>query len=143
MRLLGRLSLMIAALNLLTGCSYYRQYKFDQKLKQAKQTESMLTAAGFVTVTAASDQQKNLVASLPPLQLHHYPSRKGMIYWYSDPYSCKCVMRGDQAAYTRYQQILIQKEMVDEAQQAALMNEEAAQENQMMMLNSFSPFMFP
>jgi hypothetical protein len=135
--------LLIAALHLLGGCSYYDQYKFNQKLKRAQQTESMLTAAGFVTVSAVSDQQKGVIASLPPLQLYHYPSRKGMVYWYSDPYSCKCVLRGDQAAYTRYQQILIEKQMVDEAQQAALMNEEAAQENQMMMLNSFSPFMFP
>jgi len=134
---------MIVAVNVLAGCSYYRQYKFNQKLKKAQETESMLTAAGFVTVTATSDQQKNLIASLPPLQVYHYPSRKGMVYWYSDPYSCKCVMRGDQAAYTRYQQILIQKQMVDEAQQAALMNEEAAQENQMMMLNAFSPVFFP
>jgi hypothetical protein len=138
-----RLLLLLGTLSVLAGCSYYRQYKFNQKLKQAQQTESMLAAAGFVTVTATTEQQKKTVASLPPLQIYHYPSRKGMVYWYSDPYSCKCVMRGDQAAYTRYQQILIEKQMVDEAQQAALMNEEAAQENQMMMLNAFSPFYFP
>ncbi len=134
------LALVVAAC---WGCSAYKQYEFNKKLEQAKQTEAMLSAAGFVMVPAESEQQKKVLASLPPLTISHYPSRKGMVFWYSDPYNCKCVFRGDQNAFNRYQQILIQKQMVDEAQQAALLNEEAAQENQMMMLNSFSPFFFP
>ncbi|MBI4228605.1 MAG: hypothetical protein HY693_02660 [Deltaproteobacteria bacterium] len=88
----------------------------------------MLAAAGFKTLPADTPEKEEMLNSLQPLKLQYRVKDGNLLYVYADPYNCKCVYTGDQAAYDRYARLAQEAAVAEEEQQAALMNEEAAME---------------
>ncbi len=96
------------------------------KSQDAQSTEELLSAAGFVMIPAQTPEELANLNSLTPLKVEFSVKDNKPLYWYADPYSCKCVYTGDQAAYDRYQKLNVEQNIADEEQDAALMNEQAA-----------------
>lgn len=103
---------------LLVGCAAI-------KSQDAQSTEQMLAAAGFVMIPAETPEEMANLNSLTPLKVEFSVKDNKPLYWYADPYNCKCVYTGDQAAYDSYQKIRVAQNIADEQEEAALMNEQA------------------
>jgi hypothetical protein len=95
---------------------------------EAEQVDNLLAAAGFKMLPADTPEKEKMLNSLPPLKLQYRVKYGNPLYFYADPYNCKCVYTGDQAAYDRYARLAQESAIAEEEQQAALMNEEAAME---------------
>jgi hypothetical protein len=114
MRTIGKI-VAIAALGQLVGCAQAISNK-----------EDMLAAAGFSYRPADTPQ---LVASLHGLPPHKFLqlTRNGKLLWvYADPTICGCLYVGNEAAYDTYRHEVFEKNIADEQQMAASMNENAA-----------------
>ncbi|HEX9665768.1 MAG TPA: hypothetical protein VGA95_04330 [Thermodesulfobacteriota bacterium] len=94
------------------------------RTSEAQQVDSLLAAAGFKMLPADTPEKEEMLNSLPPLNLQYRVKDGNPLYFYADPYNCKCVYTGDQAAYDRYEKLA--QEAAE--QQAAFINEEAAME---------------
>jgi len=82
--------LTIAAMVLLAGCATIRGL-------QARETEQLLTAAGF---------KKQLVdAAGPPYQLVSRTKDGTVQYTYADPDNCRCVYLGGSKEYAEYRRL--------------------------------------
>ena len=95
---------------------------------EAEQVDNLLAAAGFKMLPADTPEKEDMLNSLPPLKLQYRVKDGNPLYFYADPYNCKCVYSGDQVAYDRYARLAQESAIAEEEQQAALMNEEAAME---------------
>jgi hypothetical protein len=74
--------------------------------------EDMLAAAGFTLVPANTTERQAALADLPP---HNFV--------YADPTICDCLYIGDQAAYDRYRANVFAKNLANEQQFTAQLNE--------------------
>ena len=91
--------------------------------------EDMLVAAGFAYKPADTPQRIANLKALPPHQFV-YQTRNGQPVWlYADPTICGCLYAGNQAAFARYKQEVLQKQIADEQQMAARTNYDAAVAN--------------
>src|SRR3981081_380814 len=81
-----------------SGCSVYRRYEASRP-ETIRQTESMLSDAGFHTIKIDTSDQAGLAANLPPYELRSYPASSGSVFWYYDPKICSCVYEGHQADF--------------------------------------------
>lgn len=88
-------------------------------------TESLLSAAGFQMVPADTPAEVDMLNSLPPNKVQFSVKDNKPLYWYADPNDCKCVWTGDQAAYDRYQNLVVQSNIANEEEEAAMMAEQA------------------
>jgi len=114
---LGRLLLGVIVLT--GGCSYFQR-------QEAKQTEPILSAAGFKMKLADTPEQLAKIKAMPQRQLRPF-KRGGKVYFaYADVQGCGCVYLGDQAAYQRYQDLSFQKRMEAEDRETAAVDEDAA-----------------
>jgi hypothetical protein len=105
----------IAGLGAVAGCAQVIENK-----------ENMLAAAGFGYRPADTPQ---LVASLHSIPPHKFVqvTRNGKLLWvYADPTICGCLYVGNEAAYDTYRHEVFEKNIADEQQMAASMNENAA-----------------
>lgn len=86
----------VTATVVLTGCATIRR-------SQARDTERLLTAAGFKMQRAdAADQQ---LEATPPYRLMSR-TRNGVVeYVYADPVNCRCVYVGGSKEYSAYQRL--------------------------------------
>jgi len=98
------------------------------RTSEAEQVDSLLAAAGFKMLPADTPEREEMLNSLPPLKLQYRVKDGNPLYFYADPYNCKCVYTGDQEAYDRYAKLAQEAAVAEEEQQAALMNEDAAME---------------
>jgi len=103
----------------ISGCAILRT-------NEAQQTDRLLSAAGFKMLPAYTPQKDELLSSLTPLKLQYRIRDAKTLFFYSDPYDCKCVYTGDQSAYDRFEKLAVEADIAKEEQEAALMNEEAA-----------------
>jgi hypothetical protein len=88
--------------------------------------EDMLLAAGFAYKPADTPQRIANLKALPPHQFVHQ-MRNGQLVWlYADPTICVCLYAGDHDAFARYKQEVLQKQIADEQQMTARINEDAA-----------------
>lgn len=71
----------------------------------ADQIEKMLVAADFKYKTADTTQQKEHIGALPQEQFIRHQAGGQVYYLYADVAGCKCVWRGDAAAYSRYREL--------------------------------------
>ena len=115
----GNSLLAMSIVILLSGCATVKSH-------DAQSTEELLGASGFVMIPAETPEEIANLNTLTPLKVEFSVKDNKPLYWYADPYSCKCVYTGDQAAYERYQKLRVEKNIADEEQEAALMNEQAA-----------------
>src|SRR5258708_38927249 len=77
------LSLALAAAMLLTGCATIRR-------SEARSTEQLLAAAGFVMRPADTAERQQHLAALPPYRLESRTKDGKAVYTYADPGGCPC-----------------------------------------------------
>lgn len=87
--------------------------------------ENLLTAAGFVAKSATSPDQQASLKSLPANKFVQQTKNNQTVYLYADPVVCQCVYSGNQAAYSKYSQMVFQKNLADEQQMTATMADNA------------------
>jgi hypothetical protein len=85
--------------------------------------EDMLAAAGFTLVPANTPQRQASLAALPPHKFVHQVRNNAVIFTYADPTICDCLYVGNQAAYDRYHQEVFAKNIANEQQMTAQINE--------------------
>jgi hypothetical protein len=90
---------------------------------QVQNKENMLAAAGFTVVPANSPQRQAALTHLPPHKFVQQVRNNAVIYTYADPTICGCLYVGNQAAYDQYRRDVFVKNMVNEQQMTAQMNE--------------------
>ncbi|HLH76793.1 MAG TPA: hypothetical protein VKV28_08325 [Candidatus Binataceae bacterium] len=130
-----RFFLLALPICMLVACSLFE----ESPQQKADQLDTMLAAAGFHMIPADTPKKESLLQSLPPLKLRYYKGRDGSTrYWVADPYACMCVYKGDEAAYQRYENLLVQQQLAAEQRQTAELNQDAA-----MQMNMYDPFFFP
>ncbi|MDB6031998.1 MAG: hypothetical protein JWM16_2336 [Verrucomicrobiales bacterium] len=108
------LTLTVAALGL-WGCASTKH----------QNTESLLSTAGFHTVTPSTPQQQACYAALPPYKLQRNESNGKVVYAYADK-KAGVVYMGGENEYQRYKQLGQQQKLADEQLAAAQMNQDAA-----------------
>lgn len=131
---------MQLALALLTtlacpACSTYQRYEASRP-ENIRQTEAMLSEAGFAVVRIDTAGEAGLAANLPPHELRSYDIESGTVYWYYDPDVCGCVYEGHQAAYDSY-------EMAMQQQQDTAAYVADSEQEQVASLNALNDRMFP
>ena len=109
---------------------------------RANHVESMLAAAGFRMHPAETDEHMQKLQNMKPLKLQYFFVNGKPRYWFADPKFCKCIYIGDEEDYQKYQQLRLQEENAQRAQEAAELNEDAAQQYQMNMMMWPGPFFF-
>ena len=90
---------------------------------QVQQKEDLLAAAGFTLVPANTPQRQASLASLPPHKFAQQVRNNVVVYIYADPTICDCLYVGNQAAYDRYRQEVFAKNLANEQQMTAQINE--------------------
>jgi hypothetical protein len=118
-----------------SSCWAYQRYEASRP-ETIKQTESMLSDAGFRAIQIDTSEQVGLAANLPSYELRSYPVSSGSVFWYYDPKACVCVYEGHQEEYERYQMIVRQQR--DTTEYAA-----ESQEREVASLNALNGSMFP
>jgi len=114
-KLTDRLILLssVFILALVAGCS------------TTKQTENMLSAAGFRIMPAITPQQQAHLKALPPHKVTMVV-REGKTYFVYPDAPNKVIYVGQQEQYDQYQKLRLQKQLAEDQVQAAEMNSEAA-----------------
>jgi len=108
-----RLIAAVLSALIVQGCAAYHHYQAS-KPEAVKNTEAMLSEAGFTTIKVETSEQGGLVENLPPDEIRSYKAQSGMVYWYYDPDICACVYEGHQKEFDRYQIALRQQSDTEE-----------------------------
>ena len=110
---------VLAVATLVTACTYVRR-------EEAHDTEATLAAAGFQVKPADTPKREAGLAQFPTRKIVSRLRDGQLTYFYADPDFCKCLYYGNQAQYSRYRELAIQKQIAQEQMSAAEMNEDAA-----------------
>ena len=94
--------------------------------QQVAQKENLLAAAGFQVKVADTPQRLAAMKSLPPNKFVTRVVNGQPIYQYADPLVCRCVYFGTQQNWGAYRQEVLAKQLADEAQMTAMMNQSEA-----------------
>ncbi len=89
---------------------------------QVQNKEDMLAAAGFTLVPANTPQRQASLSTLPPHKFVHQVRNDVVVFVYADPTICDCLYVGNQAAYDRYRQDVFAKNIANEQQMTAQLN---------------------
>jgi hypothetical protein len=87
------------------------------------QKEDLLAAAGFQVRIADTPQRLAAMKTLPPNKFVMSVMSGQPVYQYADPLVCRCVYFGTQQNWDAYRQEIFAKQLADEAQMTALMNQ--------------------
>jgi len=93
--------------------------------QQVAQKEDLLAAAGFQVRVADTPQRLAGMKRLPPNKFVTRVVNGQPVYQYADPLVCQCVYFGTQANWAAYQREVLAKQLANEAQMTAIMNQEA------------------
>lgn len=97
-----------------------------QTPQQAVQNkEDLLAAAGFTLQPANSPARIAAMKKLPPNKFVRQTMGGSVVYVYADPAGCQCVYFGNQAAWSSYRAAVFAKQLADEQQMTAMMNQNA------------------
>jgi hypothetical protein len=107
------LPLALAAI-FLTGCAAIER-------AERNSTEQMLAAAGFNAIPADNPQRQAALAELQPYTISRQIRGGQMLYVYPDPQGNFAYI-GNQAAYDRYQNLIVQQQISDQNLMAAQMS---------------------
>ncbi|SEC27447.1 hypothetical protein SAMN05519104_1071 [Rhizobiales bacterium GAS188] len=105
----------IATVLLLSAC------QSTQQTVQGK--EDLLSAAGFSIKPANSAARLAAMKKLPPHKFVQQTSGTNVVWLYADPTICQCVYFGDQTAWANYRAMVFQKQIANEQQMTAIMNQ--------------------
>ena len=89
------------------------------------QKEDLLAAAGFQIRVADNPQRLAAMRRLPPNKFDTRIVNGQPVYLYADPLVCQCVYFGTQQNWAAYRQEVLARQLADEAQMTAMMNESA------------------
>jgi hypothetical protein len=92
---------------------------------RARHTESLLSAAGFHTLTPATLEQKACYAALPPYKMQRQEINGKVVYAFADK-KTGIVYAGGESQYQEFQRLAHQQRIASEQLQAAQMNQNAA-----------------
>ena len=90
---------------------------------QVQNKEDMLAAAGFTLVPANTPQRQAALKALPPHKFVPQVRNNVVIFTYADPTICDCLYVGNQAVYDRYRSEVFAKNLANEQQMTAQINE--------------------
>jgi hypothetical protein len=88
-------------------------------------TESLLSAAGFIVRTPQTPKQQQIYAALPPYQVQRATVNGKVFYVYKDEKSGAAYV-GREQQYQRYQQLALQQQIAQNQIMAAEMEQQAA-----------------
>jgi len=100
------LSVWLAVAVTLTGCATLRR-------SEARSTEQLLAAAGFVMRPADAAEPQPGLAEMPPYRLESRTKDGRVVYTYADPGACKCLYVGGSKEYSEYQRLRAQRQIAD------------------------------
>ncbi|WP_158746744.1 hypothetical protein [Acidisphaera sp. L21] len=103
----------------LSGCAAYQRDAVGDQ-------ENLLSAAGFTVLPATTQDRQTMLAELPPNRLSQRIEGEHVSYLYPDLVLCRCLYVGSQAAFGRYQQIMVQRQIAGAQLQAARLNTDFA-----------------
>jgi hypothetical protein len=98
---------------LLTGCAAIQR-------AEKNSTEQLLSAAGFKVLPADTPQKQAKLADLTPNKIARQIRGNNVYYLFPDDQN-QFVMVGDQAAYSKYQSLVVQQQISDQNLMAAQM----------------------
>jgi len=98
---------------ILTGCAAIQQ-------AEKNSTEQLLSAAGFKVLPADTPQKQAKLAELTPNKIARQIRGNNVYYLFPDDQN-QFVMVGDQAAYSKYQNLVVQQQISDQNMMAAQM----------------------
>jgi hypothetical protein len=93
--------------------------------QQVAQKEDLLAAAGFQVRAADTPQRAAAMRTLPPNRFVTRIVNGQPVYQYADPLICRCVYFGTQQNWDAYRQEVFAKQLADENQMTAIMNQSA------------------
>jgi hypothetical protein len=93
--------------------------------QQVSQKEDLLAAAGFQVRPADSPHRVAAMKMLPANKFVTKVVNGNLVYLYADPLVCGCVYFGTQQNWDAYRQEVLAKQLADQAQMTAIMNQEA------------------
>ena len=96
----------------LVGCAMNRNQK-------AIEMEKLLADSGFIMRLADSESKLAQLKELPQRKLVAQNWGGKVRYVYADASNCKCAYVGDEAAYKRFQNLALQRQIADEDRRAA------------------------
>jgi hypothetical protein len=126
----------IAIVAWLAGCSLVQ----ETPQQRAERIEPMLAAAGFHMLAADTPERIAETQRLTALKLRYYIANGKPHYWFNDPVNCHCVYVGGEKNYQQYERIRLSQQAARQEAEAAQMNEEAAEQEQMNMMLWPGPF---
>ena len=88
-------------------------------------TESLLSAAGFVVRTPQTDRQRQIYAALPAYKVERATVKDKVFYVYKDEKAGVAYV-GHEPEYQRYQQLAVQQQIAQEQYMAAELDRQAA-----------------
>jgi hypothetical protein len=92
--------------------------------QQVAQREDLLAGAGFQARPADSPHRVAAMKRLPANKFVTKVVNGNLVYLYADPLVCGCVYFGTQQNWDAYRQEVFAKQLADEAQMTAIMNQE-------------------
>ena len=93
--------------------------------QQVAQREDLLAAAGFQVRPADSPHRVAAMKQLPPNKFVTKVVNGNPVYLYADPLDCDCVYFGTQQNWDAYRQEIFARQLANEAQMTAIMNQDA------------------
>ena len=91
---------------------------------QVGQKEDLLAAAGFQVRPADSPHRLAAMKTLPPNRFVIHIRDGSPVYLYADPLDCDCLYFGTQQNWDAYKQEMFAKQLADEAQMTAVLNQD-------------------
>lgn len=126
------IAITLTMLLAIAGCAALQP---DPQL-QADQKESMLAAAGFKMLPAETPEKLARAQSLPQLKVKYFTARDGSVrYWMADAQFCQCVYLGSESNYQKFKELDFQARLASEQRESAELQMEAAQQEQMEMMD--------
>ena len=92
---------------------------------QVGQKDNLLAAAGFQVRPADSPHRAAAMKRLPPNRFVTKVVNGNPVYLYADPLVCNCLYIGSQQNWAAYRQMVFARQIADENQMTAAMNQEA------------------
>jgi transposase len=88
-------------------------------------TESLLSAAGFIVRTPETPKQKQIYATLPAYKVHRATVNDKVFYVYKDEKAGVAYV-GHEPEYQRYKQLAVQQQIAQDQYMAAELDRESA-----------------
>jgi hypothetical protein len=82
--------------------------------QQARNTESLLVAAGFTANTPDTAEDAQELQAMPAQQLLSQSVDGTIVYSYADPEGCRCVYVGDEKDYASYRRLVAEQRIAEQ-----------------------------